>query len=152
MQRAQAGPQLLRDWIERAAQRYPDKACIASAEDGRILSYRQLQQLTAHIGASLRERGVAAKDRVALLAGNSIEHLACYFGVMAAGATACTAHVEMNRNQLGGILDRLKPKLILYQDGLPLDEALASAGAMNCHAETPAARATTSSSRRDNAR
>jgi acyl-coenzyme A synthetase/AMP-(fatty) acid ligase len=43
---------------------------------------------------------------------------------MAAGATVCTVHVEMNRNQLGGILDRLQPKLILFQDSLRLDEAL----------------------------
>ena len=34
----------------------------------------------------------------------------------------------------------------------PSTIALASAGAMNCQAETPAARATTSSSRRDSAR
>ena len=129
MQRAQAGPQLLRDWIERAAQRYPDKACIASAEDGRILSYRQLQQLTAHIGASLRERGVAAKDRVALLAGNSIEHLACYFGVMAYGATICTVHVEMNRHHLKGILPAIDPRLVLFEEGLDLDDVLAASSA-----------------------
>ena len=31
----------------------------------------------------------------------------------------------MNRNQLDNIFERLKPKLILYQDGLRLDEMLA---------------------------
>ena len=41
---------------------------------------------------------------------------------MAAGATICTIHVEMNRNQLGNIFERLKPRLILYQDGLQLDD------------------------------
>ena len=44
---------------------------------------------------------------------------------MAAGATVCTIHVEMNRNQLDDIFVRLKPKLILYQDGLQLDDLLA---------------------------
>src|ERR1700745_3433005 len=43
---------------------------------------------------------------------------------MASGATVCTVDVEMNRNQLPGILDRLKPKLILYQDSLRLDDVL----------------------------
>ena len=77
----------------------------------------------------LRERGLGPNDRVALLANNSIEQLLCYFGVMASGATVCTIHVEMNRNQLGNIFTRLEPKLILYQDGLQLDDLLAEAPA-----------------------
>ena len=75
----------------------------------------------AHRAASPRccaARGLGRNDRVALLANNSIEHLVCYFGVMAYGATICTVHVEMNRNQLDNIFARLKPKLVLYQDGL----------------------------------
>ncbi len=74
----------------------------------------------------LRQRGLGRNDRVALLANNSIEQLLCYFGVMAAGVTVCTIHVEMNRNQLDNIFVRLKPKLILYQDGLQLDDLLAA--------------------------
>ena len=74
---------------------------------------------SAGFAAFLRARGLGRNDRVALLANNSIEHLLCYFGVMAAGATVCTVHIEMNRNQLGNIFERLKPRLILYQDGLP---------------------------------
>jgi acyl-coenzyme A synthetase/AMP-(fatty) acid ligase len=66
---------------------------------------------------------------VALLANNSIEQLLCFFGVMAAGATICTIHVEMNRNQLGDIFERLKPRLIFYQNGLGLDDLLAAATA-----------------------
>ena len=48
---------------------------------------------------------------------------------MANGATLCTIHVEMNRNQLDNIFERLKPKLILYQDGLRLDDLLAATSA-----------------------
>jgi acyl-coenzyme A synthetase/AMP-(fatty) acid ligase len=127
MQRTQLlSPQLLRDWIARAAQRHPDKAAIVCAEDGRILSYRQLHQLTARIAASLRARGLAPNDRVALLAGNSIEHLACYFGVMACGATICTVHVEMNRQHLERILPAIDPRLVLFEEGLDLDDLLAA--------------------------
>jgi len=129
MQRAQAGPQLLRDWIERAALRDPDKACIVCADDGRILSYRQLHQLTGHICAHLRACGLGPNDRVALLANNSIEHLACYFGVMAFGATICTVHVEMNRHHLQHILPAIDPCLILFEEGLDLDDALAATSA-----------------------
>ena len=74
---------------------------------------------TPHAGSPpcSAERGLGRNDRVALLANNSIEHLVCYFGVMAYGATICTVHVEMNRNQLDNIFARLAPKLVLYQDG-----------------------------------
>ena len=126
---ATAGPELLRDWIARAARRAPDKTWVVAAEDGRSASYGQLHDMVGRFAALLRERGLGRNDRVALLANNSIEHLLCYFGVMAAGATVCTVHIEMNRNQLGNIFERLKPRLILYQDGLELDDLLAATAA-----------------------
>ena len=93
---------------------------------GRRRPHRQLRaslhDFTGRFATLLRRRGLGRNDRVALLANNSIEHLLCYFGVMAAGATICTIHVEMNRNQLDNIFERLKPKLVLYQDGLQLDD------------------------------
>ncbi len=73
------------------------------------MTYGELRQAIGRIATFLRERGLGANDRVALLADNSIEHLVCYFGVMAYGATICTVHVEMNRNQLDNIFARLKP-------------------------------------------
>jgi long-chain acyl-CoA synthetase len=124
-----AGPKLLRDWIARAAARDPAKPWIVSADDGRTMSYGQLHEAAGRIATHLRERGLGRNDHVAMLAGNSIEHLVCYFGVMAYGATICTVHVEMNRNQLGNILARLRPRLVLYQDDLPLDDVLATVAA-----------------------
>ena len=108
----------MQNWIARAAQSTPDKPYVVSAEDGRRVSYGQLHHSVAQFATFLQQRGLGPNDRVALLANNSIEHLVCYLGVMAAGATICTVHVEMNRNQLGNIFERLKPRLILYQDGL----------------------------------
>jgi long-chain acyl-CoA synthetase len=123
------GPKLLRDWIARAAQRHPDKPWIVSADDGRTIPYRELDEAAGRIAAFLHGRGIGSNDRVALLANNSIEHLLCYFGVMAYGATICTVHVEMNRNQLDNIFARLKPSLVLHQDGLGLDDLLSAVAA-----------------------
>jgi acyl-CoA synthetase (AMP-forming)/AMP-acid ligase II len=121
------GSNLLQSWIARAAARSPQKPWVIAADDGRTVDYARLRDFGGRFAVWMGRRGIGPNDRVALLAENSIEQLLCYFGVMAAGATVCTVHVEMNRNQLGGILDRLKPKLILYQDGLRLDDALAAA-------------------------
>jgi long-chain acyl-CoA synthetase len=125
----EAGPQVLRHWIDRAAERNLDKHFIISADDGRTISFGQLRELTRRIAAFLRARGIGANERVALLSNNSIEHLACYFGVMAYGATICTVHVEMNRNQLGNIFERLKARLVLHEEGLELGELLAQQSA-----------------------
>src|SRR5947209_49960 len=78
-------------------------------------------------------RALPRNDRVALLADNSIEHLVCYFGVMAYGATVCTVHAEMNRNHLEQILAALKAQLILFDAELPQEE-LAHAPADACMA------------------
>src|SRR5262245_5506242 len=123
------GPKLLRHWIARAAQRDPDKPWIVPADDGRTITYRELDEAATRIATFLHSRGLRSNDRVALLADNSIEHLLCYFGVMAYGATICTVHVEMNRNQLDNIFARLAPSLVLHQDGLGLDDLLASVSA-----------------------
>jgi acyl-coenzyme A synthetase/AMP-(fatty) acid ligase len=124
-----AGSDLLHGWIARAAQRAPDKPWLVSADDGRSVSYGELADSIARFASFLRAQGLRPNDRVALLADNSIEHLLCYFGVMAAGATICTVHVEMNRNQLDNIFDRLKPNLILYQESLKLDALFAGSSA-----------------------
>jgi long-chain acyl-CoA synthetase len=124
--RQEPGSNLLRNWIDRAAGRAPDKPWLVRADDGLPISYGRLREITARFAAFLHRRGLGPNDRVALLANNSIEHLLCYFGVMAAGATVCTVHVEMNRNQFNNIFERLRPKLILYQAGLQLDDLLAA--------------------------
>src|ERR1700728_5093545 len=125
----EAGSNLLYHWIARAAAADPDKPWVVSADDGRTVSYGQLRDMAGRFATFLRERNLGPNDRVALLANNSIEQLLCYLGVMAAGATICTVHVEMNRNQLGNIFERLKPKLVLRQDGLQLRDLPAEAPA-----------------------
>lgn len=122
----QPGPNDLREWINRAASRTPAKPWLVCADDHRTVSYAELRETTGRIATILRDRGIGRNDRVALLAHNSIEHLLTYFGVMAYGATICTVHVEMNRNQLDNIFARLQPRFVLHQDGLDLDDLLAA--------------------------
>src|SRR5919197_1520170 len=124
-----AGPQLVREWIRRAATQEPEKPWIFSAEDGRAVTYAELHKLAGKVAGFLRDHGIGPNDRVALLANNSIEHLACYIGVLAYGATICTIHVEMNRHYLDNILPALNPRVIVFQEGLALESLLSSASA-----------------------
>src|SRR5215813_8964249 len=124
-----AGAALVRDWSACAARRAPDKPWIFSAEDGRVITYDELFGLTRQLAGFLRARQIGPNDRVALLADNSIEHLACYVGVLAHGATICTIHVEMNRPYLADLLRMLDPKLVLFDPDLGLDDVLATTAA-----------------------
>src|SRR5215475_7575431 len=117
-----AGPGLIREWIERAAQLHPDKPYIVSVEDGRVITFGEFARLVRRIVSFLARAEIVTNDRVALFANNSIGHIACHIGVMAYGATICTVHVEMNRRHLGRIMAQLKPRLALNDDDWALDD------------------------------
>jgi UbiD family decarboxylase len=124
-----AGPLMLRSWIDVAAERHPDKPYIVCVEDGRTFTYGELRRTTRKMGEALANAGIGPNDRIALLSGNSIEHLICYLGVMSYGATICTVYVEMNRNHLARILGALKPRLMLFEPQLNLDDVLSQSPA-----------------------
>jgi acyl-coenzyme A synthetase/AMP-(fatty) acid ligase len=131
---ADAGPGLLRAWIDRAAELHPDKPYVISADDGRSLSYGDLRRYMRGIAAFLHGQGIATGERIALGADNSIEHVVCYLGVMACGATVCTVHVEMNRPHLPRILAQLRPRLIIHDEGVELPSAAARVAIGRCDA------------------
>ena len=49
LKEAEFGPDLLRHWIDRAAERCPDKDYIVSVDDRRTISYARLRRLTRQI-------------------------------------------------------------------------------------------------------
>lgn len=109
------------------AARSADKAALICVEDGRTLSWHQLADLCARVARFLQDRGIGANDRVAVLGENSIETLILYYGVQALGATWCTVHVEVNNNHLVEMVERIAPRLVLWQDDLDLGAAVIEA-------------------------
>jgi len=115
------GPETLGAWLARAAGAHPHKPYLHFIDEDRSISYAELQEVVRRIAGYLAARRIGGNDRVVLLADNSLEHLVLYVGVLAAGATICTVHVEMNRGNLASILRGLAPKLVLYEEGLGLE-------------------------------
>jgi len=107
----------IRDWIEAAARRFPDKPFIESIAQDKAITFAQFRRLTNQIAQYLKAKGFGPNDRLAMLSNNSIEHLAVYIGTMRYGATICTIHVEMNAVYFEQILNAVKPKITLYEQG-----------------------------------
>ena len=58
-----AGPELLREWVERVARRGPDKTWLVSAEDGRSVSYGHLRDVIGRFAAFLRQTSAHRSKR-----------------------------------------------------------------------------------------
>ena len=108
-------------WLERNALRCPDKVFIHSIDQDKSITHGEMFALCRRIARYLEGRGIKAKDRVALLANNSLDHLAVYLGVLAYGATICTINVEMNQTYFDRILRAVGARLLLYERGLGLE-------------------------------
>jgi long-chain acyl-CoA synthetase len=122
------GEEGVQAWLAANRRRAPDKLLIESIDQGKSISHGGMHRLTRRIAAELEARGLRANDRVVLLAGNSLEHLAVYFGVLAYGATICTVNVDMNRAHLATILKALDARLVLFEEDADLDKGLIGAG------------------------
>ncbi|MDP6427919.1 MAG: class I adenylate-forming enzyme family protein [Rhodospirillales bacterium] len=105
-------------WLADGAAAAPEKVLVHSIDQDKSITWSQMQRLARRIGQYLRARSVGTNDRIVLLSGNCIEHLAVYYSVMAYGATICTIQVDMNEAHLGDILRSLGPKMILVESGV----------------------------------
>lgn len=100
------------------AERRGGEPALVSVEDGRTLTWAALYRLCNRVGHLLRSMEMGANDRIAVLGENSLENLVLYYGIQAYGATYCTVNVEVNRHHLRGMLQRLAPRMVLWQADL----------------------------------
>jgi acyl-CoA synthetase (AMP-forming)/AMP-acid ligase II len=96
------------------AARTPDKVFLDAIEQGATLTWDALYRLSNRVARFLSARGIGANDRVAVLGENSLETLALYFTILRHGATFCIVNVEINATDIGDLLGRLDPKLVLW--------------------------------------
>ena len=100
----------------------PDKPALISIDQGSEITWGGLYAACNQVAGALAARGIRANDRVVVLTDNSLENLILYFGVQRYGATFCTVNVEINREHLREIVERLEPKLVLWHDALDPDQ------------------------------
>ena len=112
------GYQSVAEQLQENAARLPTEPALISIEDDAILTWQQLYSITTKLGYWLRDKGITANDRIAVLGENSLELLILYYGIQAYGATYCTINTEVNPHHLQEMLDRIQPKLVFVDYNL----------------------------------
>ncbi|MDE2577179.1 MAG: feruloyl-CoA synthase [Hyphomicrobiales bacterium] len=121
-------------YLQRWAEKTPDAVFVAARDRAgawRKLTYAQFYAQVQSIAAALLTRDVSVERPVAILSGNSIEHLLLGFACMHIGvpyAPISTAYslISSDYGKLRYILDLLTPGLIFADDGALYGKAIAA--------------------------
>jgi acyl-CoA synthetase (AMP-forming)/AMP-acid ligase II len=84
---------------------------------GRSVSYADLDRLANRTANALRALGVVKGDRVTLALGNSVEYVACAFGVLKAGGVLSPVNPALGERELRYILAHAGPRVVVTGAG-----------------------------------
>lgn len=102
---------LLRDLVERNAQRYPDK--IAIIFEGQRLTYLEFRDRVTGLARALLHLGLKPGDRVAILLENCHQYGEMYFAIPSAGMVAVPLNYRLSGRELAYILNHSEAKVLL---------------------------------------
>jgi long-chain acyl-CoA synthetase len=106
--------ELIVDMLRHSCQKFGDKPAFRVKTGGRWIehSYRQLWADSDRIATALSAWGLAAGDRVAILAPASPTWVAAYFGILKANGIVVPVDKELKRNELRHILADCNARLL----------------------------------------
>ncbi len=124
MEALSAFPERLMDSLEHWAKLAPQRVLVARRVAGgewHTVTYQQMLARVRRIAAGLLTRDLSAERPIAILSGNSIEHLTLAFGAMWAGIPYCPvspsySQVSTDLQKLRYVLDLLTPGLVAAFD------------------------------------
>jgi len=100
------------DLLTDAALEHPDKVALVEA-DGRARTWRQLDDEVSRVATGLSTAGVIAGHRVLIAAGNRIEFVTTYLGVLRSQAVAVPVNPRSTVDELGRILADCGAKVLV---------------------------------------
>ncbi len=109
-----------------------DSDHVAVKLDDAEFTYAQLSEASARVAGLLRERGVEPGDRVGIMLPNVPYFLACYYGILRAGAVVVPMNVLLRKREVAFYLDDPHAKLVFAWHDFAED---AQAGADEAGAE-----------------
>jgi len=115
---------ILRDMAER----YPNKVYIESLDQGKNITFEQTRHWCNKAANLLKDKGITAGDKIALIGENSVEALLIYFGILNYGAVVGPINVEESKENVYRLLDLAKPRIVIYNKELTFDQDRYQAG------------------------
>ena len=97
--------------LDRTAERCAEELAVCA--EGERYSYRELHALTFAAAGRLTELGVRAGDRVAVVAGNSVEWLVLVYGLSRLGAAAALLSPSWRAAELAHAVGVVQPRLVI---------------------------------------
>lgn len=121
-------PHTIGRWLSDRAARTPERTAID--DRGVTISYGELERRSHELAQSLGRAGFGIADRVATVSGNSIDHVVVFFACAKAGLVFVPLSWRLTPRELGEMLVRAAPQLLLVEDeyiGLALEASTAMA-------------------------
>ena len=100
--------------LEKSAFYFPDRTALI--EEDREISYLEFNKESNRVATALIKLGIQKGDPIALLAPNSCQWLAFYFGGLKAGAIAVTLPSTLTQSELIRLLDDARPRVLFTVD------------------------------------
>ena len=104
----------LAQFVSRAARMFPDRQAIRF--EGRAQTWRELNRTTEELAGGFRRLGVAAGDRVALLALNSDRYVECLYAIWRLSAVAVPLNTRWSKDEIDYALNDSGPRVIVVDD------------------------------------
>ncbi|MBV9607688.1 MAG: AMP-binding protein [Solirubrobacterales bacterium] len=99
---------------DQSAERYGDR--VLAVFDDATVTYAQLPDRAGHVAAGLRDLGVTAGDRVAIMMGNRSEFLYAWFGILRLGAIEVPIHDAARGPGISHILNTTEARVVIVED------------------------------------
>lgn len=102
------------DWTSHQAEMRPDKIAIVDLDNGRELSYLQLDRRAIQLAGWLQANGVSKGDRVAVLLPNCPEFFEIQFACTKAGSICLPLNWRLTAKELEYILNDSTPSILIH--------------------------------------
>src|SRR5687768_1019623 len=104
-------------FLNRSAEVFSEGAGVV-AGDGSTVTYAQLLDRATRLAHQTRASGVAAGDRVAVLAPNDLPLLEGHYGIPAAGAVLVALNTRLSAREYAEILEHSSAKVLIVDHSL----------------------------------
>ena len=119
-------PRTLYQMLMTSVERFAENPCFGFIPEKGMprvhMTYREFGELATSVGKQLRDVGVEAGDRVAMILNNSVEWAAISYGANAIGAAYTAMYTHQHGSEWAFILDDSTPSMIAVSDTEVLDK------------------------------